>query len=385
MDSRKFRVLVLSGGGGRGAFHAGVYSYLAETAKRGVDAEHTGAWEPDVVVGTSIGAFNGAAIVQGMSAADLKDLWLSMTEDDIQGLPPAMSAITRRVLNRSLGQLVKRELRQVKQTRVVPPDQPYYSQAMPLLSRSFSTALLGRWNNLLDTTPLFHTLEQRLGIRADKLSASDKILLINSTHIRSGEVVVYSNRPVPPSTKRIMAFPINTERIVASCSIPLVYPATRVDGEYFWDGAVVTNTPLGAAFDMVRDDATEIEVVVVMMTPWHSSQQDQPVDYASLSNPEFGEPLPRNIGEVLTYALDWILLSSFRAELKLLEAYNKIVDLSEEHGFATPYRRARAVVVAPESFKIIQSIIDYGDTANELIVQGELAAAAAFKAAFPAH
>ena len=33
------RTLVLSGGGGRGAFHAGVYKYLAETQKEGVDAE----------------------------------------------------------------------------------------------------------------------------------------------------------------------------------------------------------------------------------------------------------------------------------------------------------------------------------------------------------
>jgi NTE family protein len=65
------RTLVLSGGGGRGAFHAGVYKYLSETAKTGVKQSHSGPWTPDIVVGTSIGAVNGAAIVQGISAEEL--------------------------------------------------------------------------------------------------------------------------------------------------------------------------------------------------------------------------------------------------------------------------------------------------------------------------
>ena len=57
----RIRALVLSGGGGRGAFHAGVYKYLMQPGKQGVDSSHTTAWEPQVVVGTSIGAVNGAA------------------------------------------------------------------------------------------------------------------------------------------------------------------------------------------------------------------------------------------------------------------------------------------------------------------------------------
>ena len=84
------KALILSGGGGRGAFHAGVYKYLMDAAKPGVNADHTGLWEPQVVVGTSIGAVNGAAITQGFSAAELEAFWLSLEEKDIQGLPPCM-------------------------------------------------------------------------------------------------------------------------------------------------------------------------------------------------------------------------------------------------------------------------------------------------------
>lgn len=58
------RVLILSGGGARGAFQAGVWKYLQEIA-----------WTPDLICGTSIGAVNGAAIASGMSAEQLIHLW----------------------------------------------------------------------------------------------------------------------------------------------------------------------------------------------------------------------------------------------------------------------------------------------------------------------
>lgn len=56
---RPIRTLILSGGGGRGVFHAGVYHYLSRESKAGVDLNHLGSWLPDIVVGTSIGAVNG--------------------------------------------------------------------------------------------------------------------------------------------------------------------------------------------------------------------------------------------------------------------------------------------------------------------------------------
>ena len=57
------RALVLSGGGGRGAYQAGVWAWLEE---RG--------WKPDLVAGSSVGAINGAAIASGMSGEQLKAL-----------------------------------------------------------------------------------------------------------------------------------------------------------------------------------------------------------------------------------------------------------------------------------------------------------------------
>src|SRR4030095_10232197 len=95
MSTDSVRALILSGGGGRGAFHAGVYKYLMKNYKVNVDSNHIGAWEPQIIVGTSIGAVNGAAITQGMSADQLVDVWKSLEEKDIQGLPPGMRGIAR--------------------------------------------------------------------------------------------------------------------------------------------------------------------------------------------------------------------------------------------------------------------------------------------------
>ena len=85
------RTLVLSGGGGRGAFQAGVYKYLMEADKAEVDEAHRGPWSPEIVVGTSIGAVNGAAIAQGMSAEEMVTFWQNARESDIEGLPPGMN------------------------------------------------------------------------------------------------------------------------------------------------------------------------------------------------------------------------------------------------------------------------------------------------------
>ena len=72
-DSNPVHALVLSGGGGRGAYHVGVLRFLEEHE-----------WVPDVIVGTSIGAVNGAAIASGHTAHSLWALWRRLRTDDVQ-------------------------------------------------------------------------------------------------------------------------------------------------------------------------------------------------------------------------------------------------------------------------------------------------------------
>ncbi len=110
---KPLRALILSGGGGRGAFHAGVYKYLMQAKKPGLDADHAGVWDSQVVVGTSIGAVNGAAIAQGMPPEALEQVWVDLQEKDVEGLPPGMRSLGRWVARRVFREIIGADLPQV--------------------------------------------------------------------------------------------------------------------------------------------------------------------------------------------------------------------------------------------------------------------------------
>jgi len=378
------KALILSGGGGRGAFHAGVYKYLMAREKPGVDAEHAHIWDPQVVVGTSIGAVNGAAIAQGLSAAELENFWLSLNEEDVQGLPPGMRGLARWMARKIFGEIMDARLPQVPPeaaTSSVPQD---FWPPLPLLPKWLADRLVGRWINLLDTGPLRHTLLTRMKFDRETVAASQKALLIAATNVQTGERTMFSNRPIyrqETGEVRSDVHPgIDVDRILASCSIPLVYPWT-FDAEtnaFYWDGAVVANTPLGSAFDAFGDVPNDVpaEVVVVLMTPWWSDASKAP---------DTSRRMPASFGDAITWALDWVLLASFRERLRLIEAYNRLARQERELVEKGPYRyrEVKVVIVAPENFMPAARIIDYDpDVSRGLIDMGYQAAENAFKQHF---
>ena len=377
------RALVLSGGGGRGAFHAGVYKYLMKDAKDGVDSDHQGAWESQVVVGTSIGAVNGAAIAQGISAEELERVWLSLEEHDVQGLPPNMRGIARWISRRIFADIMNARLPQVPEHEATSEEPKDFWPPLPLLPRWLGERLIGRWINLLDTGPLRKTLFTKFGFDEQKLAESDKALLIAATNVQTGERMMFSNREVyqreTGEARPDVSTGITADRILASCSIPLVYPWTKDSetGAYYWDGAVVANTPLGAALDVTRDVPVEVpaEVVVALMTPWWRDPTEAP---------GAARHLPASFGDAITWALDWALLASFRERLGLIEAYNRLARREREEGKGPyRYRIVKVVVVAPDDFLPAARIIDYdADVSRDLIEAGRRAAEQAFQDEF---
>ena len=383
MATDAVRALILSGGGGRGAFHAGVYKYLMKNHKVNVDAAHAGAWEPQIIVGTSIGAVNGAAIAQGMSADQLVEIWKSLEEKDIQGLPPGMRGIARWSARAIFRELMDARLPQIKPAEATSPVPKEFWPPLPLLPRWIAERLIGYWINLLDTGPLRKTLLTRFGMDETKLAASQKSLMIAATKVRTGERVLFSNRQVIDQRRRTprqdVFTGITVERILASCSIPLVYPWTfdRETDAYYWDGALVANTPMGAAIDMMGEDASvPAEVVVVMMTPWWESGDPAPAKT---------EAEPKSFGDAITWMLDWMLLASFRENLKMIRAFNELAIRERDEG--TPpyrYRLVKPIIISPLEFLKVERIIDYdGDVSARLIEEGYKAAKAAFEKTFP--
>jgi NTE family protein len=385
-DNQPIRALILSGGGGRGAFHAGVYEYLMSENKGDVNAAHSGAWKPDIVVGTSIGAVNGAAIAQGMDAGELADVWRHLEEHDIQGIPPRMRGLARKVVHRLFGELMHTDLPRTDTAISTSPIPEKYWPPLPFIPSWLAEPFVGRWINLLDTGPLKETLVSRFKFNEQKLAASSTDLLIAATKVQTGERVLFSNRKVIDSKsgveRRDVHPRITRERILASCSIPLVYPWTedRETNALYWDGALVANTPLGAALDLMQmraDVSTPAEVVIVMMTPWLEGDG---------KNPSLSREIPQSFGDAITWILDWMLLSSFRENLKMIHTFNELAERERaESKLPYRYRIVNPVIVAPETFKEAQRIIDYdGIVSAGLIVEGCEAARKAFANAFPA-
>lgn len=368
------RTLVLSGGGGRGAFHAGVYQYLMQHHKTGVNEAHTGQWQPDIVVGTSIGAVNGAAMIQGMQADELVSFWRSLREHDIEGLPPNMPPITRWVVNQFLKNLIGVKL---------PPVSPRDATSRPPKKSWLPLPGLGRFNNLLDTGPLRKTLAERMHLDEAKIATSPRTLLINATNVSTGQRVTFSNHPIHKrgtnEIRKDVLPPVTINRILASCSIPLVYPWTvdEISQNVFWDGAVVANTPLGVSLDAANDFPVEdiMEVVVVLMTPWRKGNVLLKADQ---------QRLPQDFTEAITWVLDWALLASFRERLDLIQAYNRLGEMGRRIGDPelSAIRQVRVAIVAPDDFFPAARIIDYDEYTNHLIELGYKAAECTFQEHF---
>jgi NTE family protein len=381
----RIRALVLSGGGGRGAFHAGVYKYLMESGKQGVDTPHTTAWDPQVVVGTSIGAVNGAAIAQGMSADELVSVWESLEEKDIQGLPPGMRGLARWFARKAFGAIMKANLPQVQPQDATSPIPKEFWPPLPMTSNWWGERLVGRWINLLDTGPLRKTLHTRFKFDPEKLSTSEKALLIAATNVQTGERMIFSNRVIQRRDKDEVRQDVTTgitaDRILASCSIPLVYPWT-FDPEtnaFYWDGALVANTPIGVALDVMRDVPMDVpaEIVVVLMTPWWGSNDP---------TPRTARTLPNSFGDAITWTLDWMLLSSFRERLKLIQTFNELAVRERDEGKGPyKYREVKVIIAAPDDFLPAERIIDYDGVVSAMLIrEGYNAARQAFERLFPA-
>jgi NTE family protein len=379
----RVRALVLSGGGGRGAFHAGVYKYLMESGKPKVDSAHGSQWDPQVIVGTSIGAVNGAAIAQGMPADELVRVWESLEEKDIQGLPPGMRGLARWVTHKIFGTIMDANLPQVPPQEATSPMPKEFWPPLPITSKWWGERLVGRWINLLDTGPLRKTLHTHFKFDPREIASSQKTLLIAATNVQTGERMMFSNRAIQRrdtgEARQDVVTSITADRILASCSIPLVYPWT-FDPEtnaHYWDGALVANTPIGVALDAMRDVPMDVpaEIVVVLMTPWW--QGGDPI-------PHTARKLPESFGDAITWTLDWMLLASFRERLRLIKTFNDLAVRERAEGVGPyKYREVKVIIAAPDDFLPAERIIDYdGDVSRDLIQQGYAAAKKAFEATF---
>lgn len=173
---------VLSGGGPYGALQAGALRALIEA---GI--------QPDLIVGTSVGALNGAFIAKepnSEGAASLRDVWLELRDEDL----------------------------------------------FPGVRRRSSWArMLMRGNRIFDNSGLVDLIHTRLGI--ETFEEAEIPIGIVATDLETGKDTVFSSGAIAPP-------------LLGSAAMPGIYPPVEIDGRFFIDGGVANSVPIAPAVEM---------------------------------------------------------------------------------------------------------------------------------------
>jgi NTE family protein len=190
---------VLSGGGTLGALQVGMLRALA-----------CHDIVPDLIVGTSVGAINGAFFAGAPTQArvdELETIWRTLRSADV----------------------------------------------FPINPRAALRGMLGRSDHIVPPFRLGGLIRRHLGY--ERLEEARIPMHVVTTEVRTGEEVVLSTGNA-------------VQALLASAAIPGVFPPVRIDGRVLMDGSVIDNTPIGCAIELGAD------AVYVLSTAYRTTVVD---------------------------------------------------------------------------------------------------------------
>ena len=220
-------VLVLQGGGALGAFQIGVY-----------EAMHEAGIEPDWVIGTSIGAINGALIAGNAPEHRLdrlRSFWdlVEQRSGSFPGLAPELENLFANLST------VTRGL-------------PAFFAPNPASWAGVHAPVGIESAAYYTTAPLYDTLAGLVDLEA--LNANAPRFTVGAVNVRNGEMRYFDSRDDR----------LGLEHVMASGALPPAFPAIRVDGDPYWDGGIYSNTPIEA----VLDDNPRRDSVIFTVHMW---------------------------------------------------------------------------------------------------------------------
>jgi NTE family protein len=231
------RVLVLQGGGALGSYQAGAYAALCRHE-----------FDPTWVAGISIGAVN-AAIIAGnpkeQRVARLKEFW-ELVSSPVTWRPILKSDRTRSAFNEASAAWIATFGVPGFFTPRVPP--------APLWPRGTPQAI-----SYYDTAPLRDTLMRLVDF--DLINEQHVRLSVGAVNVRTGNFAYFDNAKEK----------IGPEHIMASGALPPGFPPVEINGEHYWDGGLVSNTPLDYVLDQEK-----IEDLLIFQVDLFSARGDLP-------------------------------------------------------------------------------------------------------------
>jgi NTE family protein len=268
--------LVLQGGAALGAYEAGVLKALLEPPARRFD----------IVTGCSIGAVMGAIMVgaRGDPGVHLDDLWERLAMH-INPFVPGIFA--NAIPTPGPGNLYRIN--------------PMYYAAPPLATYMY------------ESEPLERALDEWVDFKG--LKRSDTELIVLAVELKTGRLSEFSSRDG-----------LTPRHVVASASLPPVFPPVAIGNGKYWDGGLISNTPLRPVLNAIEarnavDPTARWEIIVVdLFAP--SAQ------------------LPQDLTDVVQRAFELTFFGKFQHDLKLFDMYNAQIDLMREVDRALPPRSA---------------------------------------------
>jgi NTE family protein len=250
-------VLLLQGGGALGAYQAGVYEALAETGLH-----------PDWVVGISIGAIN-AAIIAG-NAPDrrvdkLREFWEQITAPAV-GFDADVVGLFGR------GEAARAVVNQVGAAMVACVGTPGFFKPRfpnPWLQPPGTIEATSYY----DTRPLKATLERFVDFERVNSDKEDTRLSLGAVNVRSGNLVYFDT-----GTQAI-----GPEHVMASGALPPGFPAIEIEGEHYWDGGLVSNTPLQWLVTNTRVTGQRLPDALVFQVDLWSARGEFPCNPAEVA------------------------------------------------------------------------------------------------------
>jgi NTE family protein len=233
--------LLLQGGGALGAYQAGVYEAL-----------HKVGVLPNWIAGISIGAVNSALIAGNppeRRVARLREFWEGVSTSPLGafGLPYIRSLNLRDEATHSF-------INQVQAFGIAMLGAPsFFAPRIPPLH--LWPPQKPNTLSFYDVSPLSATLERLVDF--DLINKGETRFSVGAVNVASGNFTYFDN-----ATHKIDA-----RHIIASGSLPPGFPATDVDGDYFWDGGLISNTPLQWVFD----SKPRVDTLAFQVDLWSSS------------------------------------------------------------------------------------------------------------------
>jgi len=262
-------ILLLQGGGALGAYQAGVYEGLVET---GV--------EPSWVVGISIGAINAALIAGNppeQRVERLREFWRRISVNVGPPLPAWLDS-----LRPAVNFMAAMSAATIGVAGFFRPRMPPASFAADGSEGALS---------VYDTTPLKATLEELVDF--DLINRGQVRLSVGAVDVCKGTSTYFD-------TKNTV---INSDHIRASGALPPGFSPVTIDGKHYWDGGVVTNTPI----TYVSDERPMTTARIIQVDTFNAQ----------------GE-LPRNLGQVLQRAKDIQYASRSRFNIERIREFSEL-------------------------------------------------------------